>query len=168
MWEFNFTIIIHSKLYLLVCYMPSVISLSVNCPWLWEGKNIISFLNLYNTLSTGEWKLCFIFYPFQNWPRIYCVTTFIYLFIFLHTVFPSHHFSPERPLVGASVLVPLMGAFLLLRDFKEFFILMGLEASPFDEKEDIPITSQPYLQYEITLGPLSRLFCLLPLQQLNE
>ena len=85
-----------------------------------------------------------------------------------HTVFPSHHFSPERPLVGASVLVPLMGAFLLLRDFKEFFILMGLEASPFDEKEDIPITSQPYLQYEITLGPLSRLFCLLPLQQLNE
>lgn len=75
-----------------------------------------------------------------------------------HTVFPSHHFSPERPLVGASVLVPLMGAFLLLRDFKEFFILTGFEVSPFDEKEDIPIASQPYLQHEIALGPLSQVY----------
>ena len=35
---------------------------------------------------------------------------------------------------------------------------MGFEASPFDDKEDIPITSQPFLQHEITLGPFSEVY----------
>lgn len=35
---------------------------------------------------------------------------------------------------------------------------MGFEASPFDDKEDIPIISQPFLHHEVILGPFSEVY----------